>query len=121
MHEIDSNKQLRQKAMKMNQTSKSIPFTKIVLTFPTKSAADTSEPFLRSLLASAFESCIDNAEIIVTSDPHNVKLGSGGGTLAALSLVMKDGDMMDDVVLIIHAGGNQCNQLLCYILISPSH
>ena len=104
------------------------PFHTIVVTSPDSRAASAAQdgeggPLHQQNLPSAIQSAGGGIQIISTSDPHNTRMGSGGGTLTALDeadesmAVDVDEDLDADVevndsankrgrsVLIIHAGG----------------
>jgi len=87
--------------MVIQKTSNS-PFHSIVVSLPDKKSAKSS---LHGPLTD-----LDHQNIISTSDPYNVHLGSGGGTLAAIALAGTSKS-----VLVIHAGGNssRCPTQMC--------
>jgi fucokinase len=84
------------------------PFDHVVITFPDRRAADSAQAGpLQTTLSQQYPSCSFHA----TTDPLGSRVGSGGGTLAALheysvtSTGISSNDDMTSTVLILHAGG----------------
>ncbi|GAX27054.1 fucokinase [Fistulifera solaris] len=72
----------------------SFPFDHVVITFPDTRAAEAARqgPFLH------IRRKYPHTRLIATTDPHDARVGSGGGTLAALPVE-------GSTVLMLHAGG----------------
>ena len=79
------------------------PFSHIVVTCPSR---DKEECYLEEMTSIPdLEAC----EVLVCSDPHGVRIGSGGGTLNALDRLRShvgDGPIQVAKVLIVHSGGD---------------
>lgn len=114
-------------------SSSSYPFDAVVITFPDQRSADSASLQLDDLVAACFANVPTTPatavpRILATTDPWGARVGSGGGSLAALqhwsSVVNDDGEggrgggtsrhnadttvpsnNADESILILHAGG----------------
>jgi fucokinase len=73
------------------------PFQHVIISFPDERAATSTPRDHLAALSNAFATTITS-----TCDPYNLRVGSGGGTLAALESISENDDSS---ILIIHAGG----------------
>ena len=83
----------------MNEIKSKIPFDHIVITSPDQKAAEAA------LCGPLTNISCPNSTITSTCDPMNTRMGSGGGTIAALDHVSSSSNEEEETVLIIHAGG----------------
>lgn len=120
---LQSSKQRKKRKRNFNELdminhNSSSPFHTIVVTSPDGQAARAAEdeggPLHRQNLPSNIGYSDVPIQIISTSDPYNTRMGSGGGTLAALDEADADhnewmrsekNEGKEGSVLIIHAGG----------------
>lgn len=111
------------------------PFTTIIVTNPDEASAAAAQKLLDSTLRrhlkAAYPSQRDEVRIVSTCDPFGARCGSGGGTLAALELLLlpllpvrpprndADGDengKPQETVLCLHAGGDSSRCPLSMVL-----
>lgn len=98
------------------------PFDFVVLTFPDARAAKVASegPLWRDL-----KGRFPSVTFLATTDPYGCRVGSGGGTLAALAEVMDwqekelkedPADYLSSKILILHAGGqsSRCPTQMCF-------
>jgi galactokinase/mevalonate kinase-like predicted kinase len=89
-------------------TPPDFPFDHVIITFPDAAAAQTAaQGPLRRLLQPQYP----QVRFTATSDPFDARVGSGGGTAAALL----DHAAKEETVLILHAGGaaSRCPTQMC--------
>jgi hypothetical protein len=77
-----------------NSTMADFPFDHVILTFPDQLAADAANSGPLERIRATYRNC----SVVATTDPYDARVGSGGGTLAALPVDKGS-------VLIVHAGG----------------
>jgi galactokinase/mevalonate kinase-like predicted kinase len=93
----------------MSPSPNAFPFDHVVITFPDAAAARTAaEGPMRRVLQPAYP----QVRFTATSDPFDARVGSGGGTAAAL--LDHAGDPTE-TVLVLHAGGaaSRCPTQMC--------
>ena len=83
----------------MSEVKSKIPFDHIVVTSPDQKAAEAA------LCGPLTKISCPSSTITSTCDPMNTRMGSGGGTIAALDHVSSSSKEKEKTVLIIHAGG----------------
>lgn len=89
------------------------PFQHVIISFPDQGAAETADAYPLNELRAQYEygnpGTGDNAfcRIHATTDPYGARVGSGGGTLAAISQVLHSYPKMkkEPSIVILHAGG----------------
>jgi hypothetical protein len=108
------------------------PFDHVIITFPDAAAARTAElgP-IQSLIAT--HRIYQTVRFTATADPYDARVGSGGGTAAALydhskfdttASTTSTKTTLTETVLILHAGGaaSRCPTQMClgkaYVLFS---
>ena len=94
-----------------------LPFDTVVLTFPDERAATVAAqgPLWRDLQAQY----PSGVSFVATTDPFGCRVGSGGGTLAALAQARQSSSSSSSSrgnVLILHAGGqsSRCPTQMCF-------
>jgi fucokinase len=98
----------------------SFPFTTVIVTNPDEASAKSAQQLLDSTLKNHLRKQYPQQSIrfLSTYDPFGARCGSFGGTLAAVDLIREnnDGDLQNETILCLHAGGDSSRCPLSMIL-----